>query len=255
MPDTFNDSDIANDEGVAAGDPFTPEQGPLDPRIDWTIGRRGIPYMDWGINPGSGSTGWVRNLPNGGPYNPVKNVPWFAEFDANLAGVIDWGFTSSAKNVQLIRFSDVLLLAAEVKAELNKLGEAVNLVNRVRARAADPAGWVQGADANYSIGEYSSFGSQAEALTAIRFERKLELAMEGHRFFDLVRWHENSSRSALPFDIVSFMNDYYQTESAKRSHLAGSNFAEFNMYLPIPQSVIANSTVNGVENITQNPGY
>jgi hypothetical protein len=142
MPDSFNDSDIVNDEGVASGDPFTPEQGPLDPRIDWTIGRRGIPFLDWGINPGSGSTGWVRQLVNGGPYNPVKAVPWFAEFDANLAGVIDWGFTSSAKNVQLIRFADVLLLAAEVKAELNKLGEAVDLVNRVRARMESSAGWV-----------------------------------------------------------------------------------------------------------------
>jgi hypothetical protein len=259
MPDSFNDTDIANDEGVASSDPFTPEQGPLDPRIDWTIGRRGIPFLDWGINPGSGSTGWVRQLVNGGPYNPVKNVPWFAEFDANLAGVIDWGFTSSAKNVQLIRFADVLLLAAEVKAELNKLGEATTLVNRVRARAADPAGWVVDGNgnpaANYQISEYPTFGSQADALEAIRFERKLELAMEGHRFFDLVRWHVNSSRSALPFDMVSFMNDYYQTEGAKRPHIAGSNFEERNLYTPIPDAVIANSTVNGVQNITQNPGY
>lgn len=259
MPDSYNDTDIANDEGIASGDSFTPEQGPLDPRIDWTIGRRGIPFLDWGINPGSGSTGWVRQLVNGGPYNPVKNVPWFAEFDANLAGVIDWGFTSSAKNIQIIRFADVLLLAAEVKAELNKLGEAVALVNRVRARAANPAGWVVDGNgnpaANYQISEYSAFGSQAEALTAVRFERKIELAMEGHRFFDLVRWHQNSSNSALSFDMVAYMNDYYQTEGAKRQHIAGSNFEERNLYAPIPDNVIANSTVDGVQNITQNPGY
>ncbi len=259
LVDTFNDSDIVNDEGVASEDPFTPEQGPLDARIDWTIGRRGIPFLDWGINPGSGSSGWVRNLPNGGPYNPVKTVPTFAEFDAQLAGVIDWGFTSTAKNVVLVRFADVLLMAAEVKAELNKLGEAVQLVNRVRARAANPDGFVKMDDgspaANYQVGEYSSFGSQAEALKAIRFERKLELAMEGHRFFDLVRWHENSSNSALPFDLVDFMNEYYKTEGAKRPHLAGSVFAERNLYLPIPASVIAQSTVGGVENITQNPGF
>jgi hypothetical protein len=79
--------------------------------------------------------------------------------------------------------------------------------------------------------------------------------MEGHRFFDLVRWHENSSRSALPFDMVSFMNDYYQTEGAKRQHIAGSTFEERNLYTPIPDNVIANSTVDGVQNITQNPGY
>lgn len=259
MPDTYNNTDIATDEGIASTDPFTPEQGALDARIDWTLGRRGIPFLDWGMNPGSGANGWVRDLNNGGPYNPVKQVPTFAEFDAQLAGVIDWGFTSSAKNVHIVRFADVLLMAAEVKAELNKLGAAVDLVNRVRARAANPDGWVKddkGANAaNYIVGLYQSFASQAEALKAIRFERKIELATEGHRFFDLVRWHENSSKSALPFDIISYMNAYFQKESQKRSHLAGASFEARNLYIPIPQSVIAQSTVDGVENITQNPGY
>ncbi|MCA6078918.1 RagB/SusD family nutrient uptake outer membrane protein [Fulvivirga sedimenti] len=256
--DTYNDSDIVTDEGVASTDPFTPEQGPLDARIDWTIGRRGIPFLDWGINPGSGSNGYVRQLTNGGPYNPVKTVPTLAEFDAQLAGVIDWGFTSTAKNVQIVRYADVLLLAAEVKAELGKLSEALDLVNEVRARAANPDGFVMNGNspaANYSVGLYPSFASQADALKAIRFERKIELAQEGHRFFDLVRWHENSSNSALPFDIISYMNNYYQTEGAKRPHIAGSTFEARNLYNPIPQSVIAQSTVNGVENISQNPGY
>lgn len=259
MPDTYNDSDIANDDGIASTDPFTPEQGLLDARIDWTLGRRGIPFLDWGINPGSGSNGWVRDLNHGGPYNPVKQAPTFAEFDAQLAGVIDWGFTSSAKNVHIVRFADVLLLAAEVKAEMNKLGEAVALVDRVRARAANQDGWVKDDKgdpaANYQVGLYGSFGSQAEALKAIRFERKLELAMEGHRFFDLVRWHVNSSKSALPFDMVSYMNDYLQEESTKRPHLAGASFEERDLYIPIPVNVIAQSTVDGVQNITQNAGF
>ncbi|MEZ4848685.1 MAG: RagB/SusD family nutrient uptake outer membrane protein [Bacteroidia bacterium] len=211
MPDTYNDSDIKTDEGVPATDPFTPEAGNLDPRIDWTIGRRGIPFLDWGVNPGS-TGGWVRNVPNGGVYNPVKTVPTLAEFDAQLAGVIDWGFTSTAKNVIIVRFADVLLLAAEVKAELGKLDEALNLTNMVRERAANPDGFVKDDNgdpaANYVITKYSSFASQAAALKAIRFERKLELAMEGHRMFDLVRWHLNSSNSAAPFDAVAYMNAY-----------------------------------------------
>lgn len=259
MPDTFNDSDIVSDEGVASGDPFTPEQSSLDSRIDWTLGRRGIPFLDWGVNPGSGANGWVRDLSNGGPYNPVKTVPTFAEFDAQLAGVIDWGFTSSAKNNHIVRFADVLLMAAEVKAELNKLGDAAQLVDRVRTRAANPDGFVKDDKgdpaANYMVGLYGSFASQAEALKAIRFERKLELATEGHRFFDLVRWHVNSSRSALPFDMIAYMNNYFQTESVKRKHLVGASFEERDLYIPIPQTVIAQSTVDGVENITQNKGY
>ena len=257
--DTFDDSDIVTDEGIASEDPFTPEQGLLDPRIDWTIGRRGIPYLDWGVNPGSGSVGYIRQLTNGGPYNPTKTVPTIAEFDAQLVGVIDWGFTSAAKNVHIIRFADVLLLAAEVKAELGKLQEATDLVNMVRERMTDPAGWVVDDEgnpaANYNIGLYPVFGSQADALQAIRFERKIELAMEGHRFFDLVRWHVNSSSSALAFDAVTYMNNYFQKESIKRPHLVGAVFDEKDIYSPIPASVIAQSTVNGVENITQNAGY
>ena len=177
MPDTYNDTDITNDEGVPAGDPYTPEQGPLDARIDWTLGRRGIPFMDWGVNPGS-TSGWVRNVPNGGIYNPVKTVPSQAEFDAQLAGVINWGFTSSAKNVHIVRFADVLLFAAEVEAEQGNLDKATEYVNRVRERAANPDGFVKtdagDPAANYVVGLYPTFASQADALTAIRFERKLE---------------------------------------------------------------------------------
>ncbi|MEM6804344.1 MAG: RagB/SusD family nutrient uptake outer membrane protein [Bacteroidota bacterium] len=258
MPATFNDADIVTDEGVPATDDFTPETGTLDARIDWTLGRRGIPFQDWGINPGS-TGGWVRNVPNGGVYNPVKSVPSIAEFDAQLAGVINWGFTSSAKNVHIIRFADVLLLAAEVEAELNNLDQAQTYVNRVRARAANPEGFVKledGTDAaNYIVGQYAGFGSQADALTAIRFERKLELAMEGHRMFDLVRWHRNSSTSALSFDIVSFMNAYFAKEQGKRSHLSGASFSETYIWMPIPTQVISQSFVGGEQNITQNPGY
>ena len=256
--DTYNDSDIANDEGIPADDPFTPEAGNLDARIDWTIGRRGIPFLDWGVNPGS-TAGWVRNVPNGGIYNPVKTVPTLAEFDAQLAGVIDWGFTSTAKNVHIIRYADVLLLAAEAEAELGNLDAARDLVNQVRARAANEEGFVKLEDgtnaANYVVGEYTSFASPAEALEAVRFERMLELAMEGHRMFDLVRWHLNSSKSAVSFDIVAYMNEYFQSEGAKRTHLAGASFEATDIWMPIPTSVITQSTVAGVQNITQNPGY
>lgn len=269
LPDTFNDSDIANDDGVPATDPFTPEAGNLDSRIDWTLGRRGVPYLDWYdlttgariLNPGS-TNGWVRAPTFGGPYNPTKSVPTMAEFDANLAGVIDWGFVSMAKNVNIIRFADVLLLGAECKAELGKLADAVTLVNRVRARAADPQTFQLALDdvtpaANYFVGQFTSFASAAEALKFIRFERKLELAQEGHRFFDLVRWHMNSGKSALAFDMKDYMNnDYYAVERTKRSAaLTAAVFDDRDYLSPIPTVVITQSTVAGNENITQNPGW
>jgi hypothetical protein len=257
MPATFNNTDIVGDEGISADDStYVPEQGTLDSRIDWTLGRRGIPFLDWGINPGS-TGGYVRDPNWGGIYNPVKTVPTLAEFDAQLAGVIDWGFTSTAKNVQIIRFADVLLLAAEVEAELGNLGPAAAYVDMVRTRANNSRVKLDdGTDAaNYNVGNYGAFASQAAALTAIRFERKLELAMEGHRFFDMVRWTVNSGSSALPYDIVAVMNAYFAKESVKRTHLANTSFAAKYMYAPIPESVITQSTVAGVQNITQNAGY
>ncbi|MEZ4824813.1 MAG: RagB/SusD family nutrient uptake outer membrane protein [Bacteroidia bacterium] len=256
--DTFNDVDVKNDEGLASTDPFTPDAGTLDPRLDWTVGRRGIPYMDWGLHPGNN---WIRAVVNGGPYSPKKNVPRFEDFDGGTAGVYDWGFTLSSLNVHILRYADILLLAAEAEAELNNLDDALAYVNMVRQRAANPAGFVKLDDgsnaANYLIGTYSGFGSQAEALKAIRFERKIELGMEGRRFFDLVRWHliSKEGKSALPFDIVSHMNAYLAKESIKRNHLANATFTEKYIYAPIPEYVITQSTVNGVRNIVQNEGF
>ena len=256
---TYNDSDVPNDEGIASADPFTPYAGTLDPRLDWTVGRRGIPYLDWGIHPGNN---WIRQVTNGGPYSPIKNVPMISDYDANLAGKYDWGFTLSALNVHIIRLADVYLMYAEACAETNDLGTALEYVNKVRTRAANPDGFVKLPDgsnaANYTIQPYPAFASQADALRAIRFERKLELGMEGVRFFDLVRWDEVSKagNTGLPFDIADYINnEYLAKEIPKRPHLANTIFTAKYAYAPIPEYVITQSTVNGVRNIEQIPGF
>lgn len=230
---------------------------PLDPRIDWTIGRKGIPYLDWGLHPGNN---WIRDVTHGGPYSPIKNVPKVSDFGNNLAGVYDWGFTLTALNVHIIRFADVILMAAEAEAELGNLARATELVNMIRTRASNPGGFVKNSDgtpaANYQIGTYSTFGSQQDALTAIRFERKIEFGMEGHRFFDLARWDNmtDEGKTALSFDIVAHLNDYLAGES-DRGHLANAMFQERHKYAPIPEFVITQSTVDGVQNIKQNDGF
>lgn len=259
MPDSYNDSDVKNDEGLSSVDPFEPYDGNLDPRLDWTVGRRGIPYLDWGVHPGNN---WIRQVTNGGPYSPIKNVPMTSDYDNNLAGKYDWGFTMSALNVHILRLADVYLLYAEACAETNDLATALEYVNKVRERAANPDGFVKDANgnpaANYVISNYSSFGSAADALKAIRFERKLELGMEGHRFFDLVRWDDvtDNGKTALPFDIVDYLNnEYLAKERPKRIHLANATFTERYKYAPIPEYVITQSTVDGVRNIEQIPGF
>ena len=116
-----------------------------------------------------------------------------------------WTIGANAININLIRYADVLLWAAEaeVMSANGSLAKAQDYVNQVRARAADPDGWVHTyvdpndpskgftntAAANYKIGLYIAIWTDPDfAMKAIRYERMLELGMEGHRFFDLVRW-------------------------------------------------------------------
>jgi hypothetical protein len=195
---------------------------------------------------------WIRLVSNGGPYSPKKNVPEVAEL-GSTAGVIDWGFAATAQNVHIMRFADVLLLDAEVEAELGNLAAALASVNLVRNRAVGDA--PAGSPAMYGMQPYVAFATQAAALTAIRFERKLELGMEGHRMFDLVRWDYASKAglTALAFDIANYINnEYLAVEKTKRPHLSSATFTAKYKFMPIPDGVVTNMTQNGVKNIDQN---
>ena len=238
--DTFNDVDVKNDQGIPSSDPFTPYTGTLDPRLDWTVGRRGIEYLGWGNMPGMR---WTRDQGNGGPYVGKKH-----EYLKSQEGTISSSTSGAfnAINTPLIRYSDVLLWRAEIHAENNELDLAKNLVNQIRRRAANPNGFVKDANgndaANYVIKEYTSFPSKEYAVKAVRFERRLELASEGHRFFDLVRW-------GIAKDVL---NNYITEEQTKRVYLSGAAFANGkNEYYPIPLDAI-NSSDNVLK---QNSGY
>ncbi len=246
--DTYNDTDLLSDEGLLSTAAFTPDATtPLDPRLDWTVGRRGIPYLDWGVHPGNN---WIRQVANGGPFSPIKNVPYLSEKGSTAASV-DWGFTSNATNVKIIRYADVLLWLAEAKAETSTGDFGLAEVNQVRTRAANAAGFVQGSPANYQIGNYAAFANEADALRAIRFERKIEFGMEGHRFFDLVRWDAASKagKTKLAFDIVTYLNgkDYFAKElgpNHTRNHLLGASMSSKFKYEPIPEYVITQTRKN-----------
>jgi hypothetical protein len=235
--------------------------GTLDPRIDWTIGRPGIPYLDWGLHPG---TGWIRNPQNDGNKSPIKNVYASSQKDAYTdVGSAYWGPTELvANNVNIIRFSDVILWAAECAADANDLTAARSYVNMIRTRVADPTGWVCKTSAydaanavysnttipaaNYKIGLYAAFPDKAFAVKAVQFERRLELAMEGQRFFDLVRWGIAATT----------INTYIAREKAARPLKLNANFtAGKNEYMPIPQSEIDNMNSDGTVRLVQNNGY
>ncbi len=256
--DDYNNHAVKNDEGLLSSNPFTPDDGNLDPRLDWTVGRRGIPYLDWGVHPGKD---WARSQSYSGPFTPIKNIYWNSS-SATDGDYSQWAPGSSI-NVFIIRFADVLLMAAETEAQLNNLIKAEEYVNRVRNRIAGSTGsWVYKYTddnnpaagfsttpaANYKINPYpdGAFSSTDYALKAIYFERKLELAMEGQRYFDLSRW--GLAGAAI--------NNYFQYEGQYTIDVKSAKFtANKNEYFPIPQSQIDLTNVNGQPTLTQNQGY
>lgn len=236
---------VKTDQGLESTDAFTPDGGNLDPRLDWTVGRRGIPYLDWGPHPGKA---WIRDQGNGGPFAPKKNA-YYRTQAGKLTDGTSWASGLTAINYKIIRFADVLLMAAEAEIDGGgTLEKAREYVNMVRARAAKPGTEVPGAAANYLISIYTApWTDPAVARSAVRFERKLELGMEGHRFFDLVRW------GIADVALGAFLS----YEKPKLS--AGYGSATFtkgkNEYFPIPQTQIDLHTSAGTSTLTQNPGY
>ena len=243
--DNYNNTDVTSDEALTSAQAFTPYAGPLDPRLDWSVGRRGIPYYDWGVHPGRD---WIRAVSYGGPYSPKKNTYYKADI-GTLAGTVGWGFANNALNFTPMRFADVLLMAAEAEIEVGSLATALGYINQVRTRAANSP-VLNGATpaATYAVVPYPSLVDKPTARKIVRFERKIELGMEGHRFFDLVRWGIA--------DVV-LNTEYFSKESVRRSSaLAGSTFVKGkHEYLPIPEFAISRSIKDGKETLKQNPGY
>jgi len=241
--------------------------GNLDPRIDWTMGRQGIPYLDWGLHPGAD---WIRNPVNDGLFSPLKNV-YAASQKGSFTDVGSsyWGPTELvANNVNIIRFSNVLLWAAECAADAGDLAAALGYVNQVRSRMVNPTGWVyknsdySAGTAQYStqttpadsykIGLYTSFADKATAVKAIQMETRLELGMEGLRFFDLVRW----GIAGTTINAYIARETVIVNGSARRPLKGGAVFtANKNEYMPIPQNEIDNMNADGKTRLTQNPGY
>jgi hypothetical protein len=249
--DNFNDSNVPS-----SVDPTTTlptYTGTLDPRLDHSVGRPGILYKGFKIY----QTDFVRDLSYAGPYFSMKHV---AEPEAFGQG--GWG-NLSANNYRIMRLDMIYLWLAEAEVELGNLETARTLVNVIRTRAANPDGFVplatQGADrndfsivdgepaANYDIATYdTAWTDQATARKAVRFESRLEFAMEGHRFFDLQRWGISAE----------VLNAYIASESQQRIYLQGVSFDEGkNEFFPIPIEAIDRSAVEGQPTITQDPAY
>lgn len=228
--DSFNESDV--DYGQI-------ENYQVDPRMYHTVAIPGLPwkYEEEVIY----QEGWVRSPSTYGFTASLKeNVQANSPFIVN----IDPFYGNSMNRIE-IRYADVLLMRAEALIELGRQAEALPLINEVRERAASSTSLIPYAE-NVEVSPYvdgvNIDWTQENAREALRWERRLELAMEGERFFDLVRW-------GIAGEVL---NEYYRSEAEERVYYEGATFEEGKEeYLPIPQAQINFS--RGV--YIQNVGY
>lgn len=202
--------------------------GNVDPRLDFTVGRIGYPFRG-----NLYTDAWCRAKDIYGEYSNKKCC--IDPTDTRMVQGWPWG--ASPLNFCFVRYADVLLLKAEACVEKSDLATACSLVNEVRAKAKRsidatyvPAD-IDVTKAHYKVEPYPSFASQDEARKAVRMERRLELALEGHRWFDLVRWGE----------VVNTMNAYFQSEAAFHSYYSDAQMTEDEIYLPTPYEEVINS--------------
>jgi hypothetical protein len=227
---------VANPQNTVVMDPFaqaglTQYSANVDVRLDWTIGRDGVPFHDWGTY----LTTWPRDR-SAGPFAGKKTMIRQSQVGATHDASIWFVGGGTALNLNLIRFSDVVLLLAEAEVEAagGSLVNAFTLVNRVRSRAQTsrivvfPAAKGTPFTRPYTV----AFASQAVARAAVRLERLLELGMEGHRFFDLVRWGAAATELQAYYDYESPM-PYQVLLKPKPTYSAPGDD-----YYPVPQRQI-----------------
>ncbi len=218
----------------------------VDPRLFITVGVPGTPYMfntSFMINE---TNAWSRSGGLYGYYVSLKQNVDPALTDIYLF-LCDSQWASSMNRI-VLRYADVLLMRAEALAQLGQTTEAIALVNQVRDRAAGMminsmvANYPNKYGVHFAVGKYNGSYSKDETMKIVKMERRLELAMESERFFDLVRWG----------DAANVINKFYSTESEKMNFLAGSQFtANKNEYLPIPKEQIAASNGHYSQNCGQ----
>ena len=250
----------------------------FDPRFDWTVGRDSVPFKDWGVHENT----WVRQPSHGGWYSAKKNVH---EQASGAQSNVGWtNAQTNSDNVHIYRYADLLLMLAEAEVEAGSLTAAQALVDTVRMRAGKTAqgcGWTSSNKvekvwpqcasdsriavplndpsitwAKYKVGLYVTQGpwlNKNTARDAVQAERRLELAMEGQRFFDLRRYGFTTASAVL--------NGYYNGiggGNEKRRHpqfTAAEAYTTRHQLYPIPSLQISLSKVGATSRLAQNTGW
>jgi tetratricopeptide (TPR) repeat protein len=225
--DTFNQvgEDIQNAADIKART--------VDPRLLHTVAIIGLPYKY--------KEGHIVDMTfpreAGIYYGAFLSIKETVAYDCPCFRQARWYYSSSL-NRDILRYDDALLWKAEALIELGNLSEAREIINTLRERAAkstallkDENGAPLDAAHVFSVSVYNrEFSNQDEARRALRWERRLELAMEAGRGFDLVRWGIAAET----------LNAYYATESLRREHLKTAYYTKNrDEYFPIPYQQIS----------------
>ena len=217
-----------------------------DPRLFHTVGMPTYPYKyeaDFTLEKKNSRT------PNTyGYYCSMKEIP-----QRSKGETYDNPWQAFAQNDYVLRYTDVMLMSAEALIESGDFnGEALEIINTIRDRAAkdiNAKSLIGYAKDQCEISKYGNFASKDDARKALRWERRVELAMEGHRFFDLRRWGMLSQTLNKYF--ASEVNDEYDGQTYALYYKDAFFTKGKNEYFPI-----ASNQMNYVQGLYhQNKGY
>ena len=211
-----------------------------DPRLFLTVGMPGLPYMFNKNYMMDKTSVWSRS---GGVYGYYVSLKQYV--DPALIGeyLIKGSYWASSMNRIVFRYADVLLMRAEAYAQLGNSEQAIALVNQIRQRAASSTQMIGSYQNTYGVKmyvtPYKGSYSKDETVKIVKMERRLELAMESERFFDLVRWG----------DAATVLNKYYAEEIDNCALYSDAHFtANKGEYLPIPFVQMSAAHGNYVQN-------
>ena len=199
-----------------------------DPRLFHTVGMPTFPYKyeaQYTL-----TTDNSRNPANYGFYTSLKEVPQRSLGESYTEST--WqGF---AMDDYVVRYTEVMLWRAEALIETGDIDGAIAIINQIRARANNSVSkYIQyAANQIHTLGYYQAGASKEDARKYLRWEKRLEMAMEPERYFDLRRWGLASST----------LNAFFASE--KEGNYDGTAFAGYygdafytagkNEYWPIP---------------------
>ncbi|MDE6792782.1 MAG: RagB/SusD family nutrient uptake outer membrane protein [Muribaculaceae bacterium] len=176
----FDEYDATNDYPVQ-GQPSTQK---WDPRLFHTVGMPSFPYKyeeEYMMTTANSRTPYTYGF-----YTSLKDVP-----QRSGGETFEGSWQAFAMNDYVFRYTDVMLMRAEALVELGRLEEARTIINDIRQRAANSIEKHIDYAADFcEIALYPStdFATKEQARERLRWERRLEMAMESSRYFDLRRW-------------------------------------------------------------------